>query len=124
MEECKVGEYGRTNLGKIFIFAWLEYAVGKRDESKVLLGDGKTFENRFYYFKEGEKILKHSRNPIDLIEVDDIVEVLDNAVGFKAKIHIYDNLLLETVKEDIQNKNYELIGIATHELFESIKYEV
>ena len=68
MEEIKVGEYGRTNTGKIFIFAWLEYESGKREEGKVLLGNGKIFENKFYYFKENEKIVKHSKNLIDLIE--------------------------------------------------------
>lgn len=28
--EIEVGEYGRTNKGKIFIFAWLENSDGKR----------------------------------------------------------------------------------------------
>lgn len=68
-----IGEYGRTNKGKIFIFAWLENLDGKKDTNKVLLGNGKTFENKFYYFDDGEKIVKHSKNLIDLIEVGDIV---------------------------------------------------
>lgn len=115
MEECKVGEYVRTMRGNIGQFK----SYGKGDDTLVYFknGWGLTCVDRY-------EIAKHSENIIDLIEVDDIVEVLDNEIGCKAKIHIYDNLLLETVKEDIQNKNYELIGIASHELFESIKYEV
>jgi len=72
--EIKVGEYGRTNLGRIFIFAWLEYKEGKRDESKVMLGNGETFENKFYYFEKNEKIVKHSKNIIDLIKVRRLCE--------------------------------------------------
>lgn len=30
--EIKVGEYGRTNKGKIFIFAWLENSLEKGAE--------------------------------------------------------------------------------------------
>ena len=73
MKEIKVGEYGRTNKGKIFIFAWLENSDGKRYTNKVLLGNGKIFENKFYYFDDGEEIVKHSKNIIDLIEVGDYV---------------------------------------------------
>lgn len=79
-KEIEVGEYGRTNKGKIFIFAWLENSDGKRYTNKVLLGNGKIFENKFYYFDDGEEIVKHSKQLIDLIEVGDIVngmKVLD-----------------------------------------------
>ena len=67
MEEIKVGRYGRTNLGDIFIFAWLEID-GKRVENKVILGDGQKITNDFYYFAKDERIVKHSKNIIDLIE--------------------------------------------------------
>lgn len=80
MKEIKVGEYGRTNKGKMFIFAWLENSNGKRYTNKVLLGNGKIFENKFYYFDDGEEIVKHSKNIIDLIDIGDYVngnEVLD-----------------------------------------------
>ena len=66
--EIEVGEYGRTNKGKIFIFAWLENSDGKRYTNKVLLGNGKIFENKFYYFDDGEEIVKHSKDIKDLIE--------------------------------------------------------
>lgn len=73
--EIECGEYGRTNKGKIFIFAWLENSDGKRYTDKVLLGNGKIFENKFYYFDDGEEIVKHSKNIIELIEVKDVIEI-------------------------------------------------
>lgn len=72
-DEIEVGEYGRTNYGKIIKFAWLEYSNGKRDESKVLLINEDILSNDFYYFHAGEKIVKHSKNLIDLIECGDYV---------------------------------------------------
>ena len=72
-EEIEVGEYGRTNYGKIIKFAWLEYSNGKRDRSKVILINEDTLSDDFYYFSIGEAIVKHSKQLIDLIEVGDIV---------------------------------------------------
>ena len=72
-EKIEVGEYGRTNYGKIIKFAWIERSNGKRDESKVILIDGDIVSNNFYYFHVGENIVKHSKRLIDLIEVEDIV---------------------------------------------------
>lgn len=69
----KYGEYGRTNYGKIIKFAWLECSNGKRDESKVLLINEEILSNNFYYFHKGEKIVKHSKQLIDLIKSGDIV---------------------------------------------------
>lgn len=66
--EIKVGEYGRTNLGKIIKFAYLEKEPGKRYEDRVLLIKNNIVTNGFYYFKQDEKIVKHSPNIIDLIE--------------------------------------------------------
>ena len=54
LNEVKVGEYGRTNKGKIFIFAWLLNSDGKRYTDKVLLGNGKIIENKSYYFYNGD----------------------------------------------------------------------
>lgn len=108
MEEIKVGEYGRTNKGKIFIFAWLENLDGKRYANKVLLGNGKIFENKFYYFDDGEEIANHSKQLIDLIEDKDIVEIelSEEFVEKKDKkklIQIGDIYTKETLQKDIDN---------------------
>lgn len=75
MEEIKVGEYGRTNLGNIIKFAWFyNKETNERDKNKVVLIDLMKTETRpFYYFKKEEHIVKHSPNIIDLIEVGDYV---------------------------------------------------
>ena len=72
-DKIEVGEYGRTNYGKIIKFAWLEHSNGKRDGSKVILINEDILSNDFYYFSLGESIVKHSKQLKDLIEVGDIV---------------------------------------------------
>lgn len=72
-DKIEIGEYGRTNYGKIIKFAWLGYSNGKRDESKVILINEDTVSDDFYYFSIGEAIVKHSKQLIDLIEVGDYV---------------------------------------------------
>ena len=128
MEEIKVGEYGRTNKGKIFIFAWLANLDGKRYANKVLLGNGKIFENKFYYFDDGEEIVKHSKQLIDLIEVKDLVcfkNKLQNSLENEEMIiHIFDNDTLEEVKQAIEKGEIELLEILTHEQFETNCYKV
>ena len=73
MAEIEVGEYGRTNFGKMIKFAWLESLEGKRYENKVLLINEDMLNNDFYYFHKGENIVKHSKQLIDLIVVGDYV---------------------------------------------------
>ena len=71
----EVGEYGRTNLGNIIKFAWLEKEPGIRDNKKVVLIDKmKETMNCFYYLKKDEYIVKHSKNIIDLLEVRRLCE--------------------------------------------------
>jgi len=102
-----IGEYGRTNKGKIFIFAWLENLDGKKDTNKVLLGNGKTFENKFYYFDDGEKIVKHSKNLIDLIEVGDIV---NGHLVDEVRITSFGNLIfINDYKTELHEKDIEII---------------
>ena len=119
--EIEVGEYGRTNKGKIFIFAWLENSDGKRYTNKVLLGNGKIFENKFYYFDDGEEIVKHSKNIIDLVEVGDIVHIKD--VLHEDITYIWSEDYLKALKEDIQN-GIKLVSIVTKEQMKSIEYKV
>lgn len=125
--EIEVGEYGRTNKGKIFIFAWLENSDGKRYTNKVLLGNGKIFENKFYYFDDGEEIVKHSKNIIDVIEIGDYVN------GYKV-ISVYYDVIddkTECIELDLNNNyQYNFISarqiktIITKEQMKSIEYKV
>ena len=118
MKEIKVGEYVRTNKGKIFIFAWLENSDEKRYTNKVLLGNGKIFENKFYYFDDGEEIVKHSKNIIDLIEVGDYVN------GYKViSIDINaPNDCKECIELD-RNNTYEYQWISRNEIKTILTHE-
>lgn len=105
MEEIKVGEHVRTSKGKIF-----KYSKGRA------------------YLGKDNKIVKHSKNIIDLIEVGDYVngrEVKHIAMfeGFP------DYLKLIFVDEkhlipDDTCENNEIKTILTHEQFEQNSYKV
>ena len=94
MEEIKVGEWGRTNLGNIIKFAWIEEEPGVRAKNKVVLVDllSKTVDC-FYYFKKNEFIVKHSKNIIDIIEEGDLIKIPGG------------------IFEVIYDKSYEKLGI-------------
>lgn len=117
--EIEVGEYGRTNLGKIIKFAWIEYSDGKRDESKVLLINNDILSNDFYYFKIGEEIVKHSKNIIDLIEVGDYVN--GKLIHKIDKGPNYCYLYYGNCKTFV---DYQIKTIITHEKMQSIEYKV
>lgn len=117
--EIEVGEYGRTNKGKIFIFAWLENSDGKRYTNKVLLGNGKIFENKFYYFDYGEEIVKHSKNIIDLVEVGDYVN--GKLIHKIDKGPNYCYLYYGNCKTFV---DYQIKTIVTKEQMASIEYKV
>lgn len=124
MEEIKVGEYGRTNLGKIFIFAWLE-VNGKRVENKVILGDGQKITNEFYYFEKGEEIVKQSPNILNILEIGDYVNG-EQIMCFRNADCDYD---IGTEYNDEFGCYYgydkeQIKDIVTHEQFEQMKYIV
>ena len=121
--EIELGEYGRTNKGKIFIFAWLENSDGKRYTDKVLLGNGKKFENKFYYFDDGEDIVKHSKNIIDLIEVGDYVNgyYVRKIANYNNELCVFDLNVMQWIPLTEIDVFYSIV---THEQFESIEYKV
>ena len=107
-DKIEVGEYGRTNFGKIIKFAWLENSEGKIIKNKVILINGNKISNDLYYFYKEENIVKHSKQLIDLIEDKDIVEIelSEEFVERKDKkklIQIGDIYTKETLQKDIDN---------------------
>ena len=120
-DKIEVGEYGRTNLGNIIIFAWLENTNGVRYENKVILIKDGRVTNEFYYFKENEKIVKHSKNITDLIEVGDIV-ILEDEFD-KSIYYMYDEDFVEATKQDVK-EGETLKSILTREEFEKRKYKI
>lgn len=106
----EVGEYGRTNFGKIIKFAWYEKEKGILNDKAVILVDKmRTTTDCFYYFEKGECIVKHSKNIIDLIEEGDYVN------GERVKMH-YESGVLKIPKK--------IKSLVTKEQFSSIEYKV
>ena len=108
-KEIEVGEYIRTNYGRIckvinnnyFMPIYLEC------ENETLI--------------DKTKIVKHSKNIIDLIEVGDIVFTEDfNGYDF---IDIYSVEMLEALKQDVKN-SIKIKSILTHEQYEKSCYKV
>lgn len=129
--EIQVGKFGRTNLGKILVFAYIENAQGECYKNKVILSDGKEIINEFYYFEKDEKIMKESSNLIDLIEVKDILRIImcddediDGENPYETLWYIDTSYTLNNIIALIKTNKVSLLGIATHEQFENIEYKV
>jgi hypothetical protein len=122
MKDIEVGEYGRTNFGKIIKFAWLEDSEGKTIKNKVILINGNEISNDLYYFHKEENIVKHSKQLIDLIEVEDIVN------GMKI-LHIEDNKLYVEWNNEFEEftgflENKDIKTILTKEQYQANCYKV
>lgn len=117
----EVGEYGRTNFGKIIKFAWYEKEKEILNDKAVILVDKmRTTTDCFYYFEKGECIVKHSKNIIDLIEAGDYVNghkvyevVKDTLISYVVLelVGSYIDTLEEIIEKDIKTiltkKQYE-----------------
>jgi hypothetical protein len=128
MDEIKVGEYGRTNLGNIIKFAWL-VREGIIDNKKVVLVDKmKETTNYYYYFKKNEIIVKHSKRITDLLKVGDYVN------GYKITLinepsiaNCYKRILYAEDENGYLIKSFsedDIKSIVTKEQFESMEYKV
>lgn len=113
MGKIEVNEYVRTDKGYIF----------KVDKEK------KNLQVANFLDVEYGKIVKHSKKPIDLIEVTDIIKYRMNNISttletkgyIEGIVDISDKEMLQRIKND---KNYELLEILTHEQFEQNSYKV
>lgn len=110
MKEIKVGEYCRTDKGKLFIV----------DKDKLTLQVCK-----FFSVEYGE-IIKHSSNIIDLIEVGDILK-LKNGEKWEVQEHQGKGNWLQLEWENIDdNEDFfkKVDSIITRERFEENSYKV
>lgn len=108
MEEIRVGENVRTSKGYIFNI----------DKKETLQG------LQFLDVQYG-KIVKHSKNIIDLIEIKDIV-YLRNLKGdvFDFKAEIFDEKTMLDFKIAIDCNEVKLLSIVTHEQFKQVEYKI
>ena len=115
----EVGEYVRTKEGDI------------HKVIKIIEDDGDwdyyCCENNTGYF--AMDIANHSKQPIDLIEVKDVIKYRINNISttletkgyIEGIVDISDKEMLQRIKND---KNYEILEILTHEQFEQNSYKV
>lgn len=124
--EEKLGKWGRTNLGEIFRFAWIEDSSGVIYTRKIMLFDNNNLPS-VCYLKPGEHIVKHSYDLLDLIENRDIamVRTCDDEILYvgldetTTDVADYAGLI-----ENIKNRDYQLLKILTHEQFDANCYEI
>lgn len=123
MDNEKFGIWGRTNLGEIFRFAWIEDSSGVVYDRKIMLLDNDGNNPEEYCFNYEEHIIKHSKQLIDLIEIGDILEFREY---FKKseKIGISDMDMLSDIKQAIRDKKIEVLSILTKEQYMANCYKV
>lgn len=127
MDNEKFGIWGRTNLGEIFKFAWIEDSSGVVYDRKIMLLDNDGNNPEEYCLNYEEHIIKHSKKLIDLIEVGDFVN------GYRVISVDYDvtNDTTECIELDL-NSNYQynfisirqIQTILTKEQFDANCYKV
>lgn len=116
MSEIEVNEYVRTN--KI-----IARAIGKDDDNNILLNTQQIVT------KAEEKIVKHSKQLIDLIEVKDVIKyridnistTLETKGYIEGIVDISDEEMLQRIKSD---KNYHILEILTKESYMANCYKV
>lgn len=106
-KKYKYGDYVRTKKGTFDIVT----------EPKANIGVVRCKKTKYWR----EDIIKHSRNIIDLIEVDDIV-FTEDSIGYSF-IHIYSVEMLEALKEDVKNEVI-IKSVMTHQQYEQNCYKL
>lgn len=121
--EIEVGEYIRTKSGYIFKVIETQPAMSDETGSCPPAVKGKKYNFAFI-----DNIVKHSKNIIDLIEVEDYVNgylVLDIAEDLSTgELHLEMQSNCPTPDCNCQLYNKDIKSIVTKEQFESIKYNV
>ena len=124
MSEIEVGDYVRINND----FRLIALGIGKvvrinKDSIHVKMN----FELPFSFKKEN--IANHSKQPIDLIEVKDVIKYRINNISTTLEtkgyvegiVDISDEEMLQRIKND---KNYEVLEILTKESYMANCYKV
>lgn len=130
MSEIEVGEYVRTEEGYIGIL--IEYIPNalnylKIDVGKEIRRDNGMSDN-YIYTRYGFQ-LKHSKQPIELIEVKDVIKYRINNISTTLEtkgyvegiVDISNEEMLQRIKND---KNYEVLEILTHQQYMANCYKV
>ena len=130
MSNIEVGEYVRTNggkIGKLISIEFDEKDKGHREldictfDKPIYHKCGEGYYNLYDEEEFEEIIVNHSKNIIDLIEKDDYVNG-----RIVIKIMDYEEFKKICFDEDFDDVAYEedIKSIVTKEMFESVEYEV
>lgn len=121
MSEIEVGEYVRTDNGEIHRVIDIEKGSIKIKSIKI--------KSQYNEWIGLCCIANHSKQPIDLIEVKDVIKYRINNISTTLEtkgyvegiVDISDEEMLQRIKND---KNYEILEILTKEQFEANCYKV
>lgn len=119
-DKIEVNEYVRTKDGYII----------KVDENTNIFNLGYKeqyvdMETTKYGFTCEEEIVKHSKNLIDLIANKDVLKVrIDKTIMIFGIDEDTSDIKYKELIENIENGEYELLEILTHEQFEANCYKV
>lgn len=124
--DIKVGEYGRTNKGNIFIYANVVDEKGNKLDYIMKLVDGRPIK---YYLSKDEQIVKHSFNIIDLLENGDVVTFKIGSmeairIGIVHKFNDARSGEKVTLIDGYKLEDADIKEILTHEQFKANCYKI
>ena len=127
-DKIEVGEYARTKDGIIYkIEDGEEFYADIIDDDTDIIPDVDRIwidEEHLDYIDKRD-IVKHSKQLTDLIENKDVVKVrADKEVVFLGIDEETTDIKYKELIENIENGEYELLEILTHEKFEANCYKV
>ena len=126
-DKIEIGEYVRTKDGRIAQIKSIDYEAGIYRFNRIIyINDFGMKENVLYNNEMFKKlIVKHSKQLIDLIENKDVLKVrTDKEIVFLGIDEDTTDIKYKELIEDIENGEYELLEILTHEQFEANCYKV
>ena len=126
-DKIEANEYVRTKDGRIAQIKSIDYEAGiYRFDRIIYINDFGMKENVLYNNEMFKKlIVKHSKQLIDLIENKDVLKVrIDKETMFFGMDEDTSGIKYKELIENIENGEYELLEILTHEQFEANCYKV
>nr|DAN12009.1 MAG TPA: hypothetical protein [Caudoviricetes sp.] len=126
-DKIEIGEYVRTKDGRIAQIKSIDYEAGiYRFDRIIYINDFGMKENVLYNNEMFKKlIVKHSKQLIDLIENKDVLKVrIDKEIMLFGMDEDTSDIKYKELIEYIENGEYELLEILTHEQFEANCYKV
>lgn len=126
-DKIEVEEYVRTKDGRIAQIKSIDYEAGiYRFDKIIYINDFGMKENVLYNNEMFKKlIVKHSKQLIDLIENKDVLKVrIDKEIMLFGMDEDTSDIKYKELIEAIENGEYELLEILTHEQFEANCYKV